>query len=69
MTLERVLITGIAGFIGSTLAECLLARYPSIQVVGIDRFTDYYPRSIKMTPPPHRPLHTTTALPEGCGLT
>jgi UDP-glucuronate 4-epimerase len=48
VTLERVLITGIAGFIGSTLAEYLLARYPSILIVGIDRFTDYYPRSIKM---------------------
>jgi hypothetical protein len=48
VALERVLITGIAGFVGSTLAEYLHARYPSVQVVGIDRFTDYYPRSIKM---------------------
>jgi UDP-glucose 4-epimerase len=41
----RALITGVAGFIGSTLAEHLLAR--GDQVVGIDCFTDYYPRAIK----------------------
>lgn len=48
MTINRVLITGIAGFIGSTLAEHLLACHPGVDIVGIDRFTDYYPRSIKM---------------------
>ncbi|MCU1513723.1 MAG: NAD-dependent epimerase/dehydratase [Microbacteriaceae bacterium] len=45
--MKRVLITGIAGFIGSTLGEYLLARYPSVDIVGIDSFTDYYPLSIK----------------------
>jgi UDP-glucose 4-epimerase len=35
----------VAGFIGSTLAEHLLARGAS--VVGIDCFTDYYPRANK----------------------
>ncbi|MGV0618014.1 NAD-dependent epimerase/dehydratase family protein [Mycolicibacterium elephantis] len=43
----RVLITGVAGFIGSTLADHLLEHDPSTEVVGIDSFTDYYPRSIK----------------------
>src|SRR5262245_6829374 len=39
------LVTGVAGFIGSTLAERLIAS--GAQVVGIDCFTDYYPRSLK----------------------
>jgi nucleoside-diphosphate-sugar epimerase len=41
----RALITGVAGFIGSTLAERLLGE--GVDVVGIDCFTDYYPRDIK----------------------
>ena len=41
----KALVTGTAGFIGSTLAERLLAD--GADVVGIDCFTDYYPRSIK----------------------
>ena len=41
----RAFVTGVAGFIGSTLAERLLAT--SADVVGIDCFSDYYPRPIK----------------------
>ena len=41
----RALVTGVAGFIGSTLAERLLAD--GADVVGIDCFTDYYPRPLK----------------------
>jgi len=41
----KALVTGAAGFIGSTLTERLLAD--GVDVVGIDSFTDYYPRSIK----------------------
>jgi nucleoside-diphosphate-sugar epimerase len=41
----RAFITGAAGFIGSTLAERLLSD--GADVVGIDCFTDYYPRPIK----------------------
>jgi len=41
----RALVTGAAGFIGSTLSERLLAQ--AADVVGIDCFTDYYPRAIK----------------------
>lgn len=41
----RVLVTGCAGFIGSHLCERLLAQ--GHEVVGIDRFSDYYPRSLK----------------------
>jgi nucleoside-diphosphate-sugar epimerase len=43
--LVRALVTGAAGFIGSTLAERLLED--GAEVVGIDCFTDYYARSIK----------------------
>jgi CDP-paratose 2-epimerase len=32
----RILITGVCGFVGSTLAECLLERVEGIHVVGID---------------------------------
>lgn len=41
----KVLVTGVAGFVGSTLTERLLDR--GDQVVGIDCFLDYYPRSLK----------------------
>ena len=41
----NALITGVAGFVGSHLAEQLLDR--GARVTGIDCFTDYYPRSIK----------------------
>ena len=41
----KALVTGAAGFIGSTLAGRLLAD--GADVVGIDCFTDYYPRPIK----------------------
>jgi nucleoside-diphosphate-sugar epimerase len=41
----RALVTGAAGFIGSTLAEQLLQE--GADVVGLDCFSDYYPRAIK----------------------
>jgi UDP-glucose 4-epimerase len=41
----RALVTGVAGFIGSTLAERLLSD--GADVVGVDCFTDYYSRTIK----------------------
>jgi nucleoside-diphosphate-sugar epimerase len=41
----RCLVTGAAGFIGSHLAERLLAD--GHEVYGIDAFIDYYDRSIK----------------------
>jgi UDP-glucuronate 4-epimerase len=41
----RVVVTGVAGFIGSHLSERLLAG--GHEVVGIDCFTDYYARSRK----------------------
>jgi UDP-glucose 4-epimerase len=41
----RALVTGVAGFIGSTLAEQLVAN--GADVVGLDCFTDHYPRPMK----------------------
>jgi len=41
----KALVTGAAGFIGSTLAERLIAD--GADVVGLDCFTDYYPRPMK----------------------
>ena len=41
----KALITGVAGFIGSTLADRLIKD--GADVVGIDCFTDYYPRAVK----------------------
>jgi CDP-paratose 2-epimerase len=32
----RILITGICGFAGSVLAECLLARCEGVRIIGID---------------------------------
>jgi len=42
---RKVLVTGAAGFIGSHLCERLLER--GDDVVGLDCFTDYYPRRVK----------------------
>ena len=40
-----VLVTGVAGFIGSHLAERLVKQ--GHKVIGVDCFTDYYSRKIK----------------------
>ena len=41
----KALVTGAAGFIGSHLTAALLDK--GAAVVGVDCFTDYYPRAIK----------------------
>jgi nucleoside-diphosphate-sugar epimerase len=41
----NTLVTGVAGFIGSTLAGRLLDL--GAEVTGVDCFTDYYPRAVK----------------------
>lgn len=41
----KIVVTGVAGFIGSTLAERLVGD--GHHVVGIDNFSDYYSRGIK----------------------
>ena len=41
----RCLVTGAAGFVGSHLSERLIAL--GHEVIGVDRFSDYYPRHYK----------------------
>jgi UDP-glucuronate 4-epimerase len=41
----RVLVTGSAGFIGSTVSHRLLDR--GDEVVGLDNYNDYYEVSLK----------------------
>ena len=36
---KTVLVTGVAGFIGSNLAKRLLTDYAELQVIGIDTLT------------------------------
>jgi UDP-glucuronate 4-epimerase len=43
--MNRVLVTGAAGFIGSHVSEALIAR--GDEVVGVDRFDPFYPRPVK----------------------
>jgi UDP-glucuronate 4-epimerase len=45
--MSRAVVTGAAGFIGSHLAERLLAD--GWDVLALDRFSDYYPRETKLT--------------------
>lgn len=42
----RALVTGCAGFIGSHLTDRLLTL--GYDVIGIDRFSDYYPKDTKL---------------------
>ena len=42
---RRVLVTGCAGFLGSTLVDTLLAH--GHEVVGLDVFSDYYDPAMK----------------------
>ena len=44
---KTVLVTGVAGFIGSNLAKRLLTDYAELQVIGIDSITDYFDVSLK----------------------
>jgi UDP-glucuronate 4-epimerase len=53
---ERVLVTGAAGFIGSTLVDRLLAE--GRQVVGLDSFDPFYSEALK-----RRNLHSALKSP------
>lgn len=44
---KTVFVTGVAGFIGSNLANELIKRFNGVTVIGIDSITDYYDVSLK----------------------
>lgn len=44
---KTILVTGVAGFIGSNLAKRLLNDYPQCRVIGIDNLNDYYDVRLK----------------------
>jgi nucleoside-diphosphate-sugar epimerase len=44
---KTILVTGVAGFIGSFLAQRLLSDYAQTTVIGIDSITDYYDVTLK----------------------
>lgn len=45
---DRILITGVAGFIGANLAKEILANFSGCEVIGVDSITDYYDTNLKM---------------------
>lgn len=57
----KALVTGVAGFVGSTLAKQLLRE--GHEVVGVDALTDYYELSIKRTNVQSIPRQGFTFLP------
>ncbi|MBQ4554417.1 MAG: GDP-mannose 4,6-dehydratase [Spirochaetaceae bacterium] len=44
---KTILITGVAGFIGSYLAKAILESIDNVKIVGLDCVTDYYDISLK----------------------
>lgn len=44
---KNILITGIAGFIGSNVGERLLKENSNVNIIGIDNLSDYYDVNIK----------------------
>ena len=44
---KRIIVTGVAGFIGANLALRLVKSYENISVIGIDNTNDYYDVSLK----------------------
>jgi UDP-glucuronate 4-epimerase len=60
---EKVIVTGAAGFIGSHVAEALLAR--GDVVVGIDNFDSFYDPDVKRANISEAMLHPSFELVEG----
>ncbi len=44
---KKILITGVAGFIGANLALRLLKNIEGVNIIGIDNLNDYYDVSLK----------------------
>ncbi len=60
---KKVLITGAAGFIGSSLADDLLAK--GFSIMGIDNFDSFYTRDIKETNISNALKHNLYSFQEG----
>lgn len=43
----RILITGVAGFIGSNLVKAIFGKMTDVKVVGLDNMNDYYDVRLK----------------------
>ncbi len=44
---KTILITGVAGFIGSNLSNEVLKRFENVKVIGLDSVNDYYDVKLK----------------------
>ena len=44
---NKILITGVAGFIGSNLAKRILKEEKDVQIIGLDNMNDYYDVKLK----------------------
>ena len=42
----RVLITGVAGFLGSRLADWIIEHIPNVEVIGIDNLSGGYKENL-----------------------
>ena len=45
--MKKIIITGVAGFIGANLAERILNENKNVKIIGIDSITDYYDIKLK----------------------
>lgn len=44
---KTILVTGVAGFIGSNLARKLLSEFEGVRLIGLDNMNDYYDVRLK----------------------
>ncbi len=47
--MEKIIITGVAGLLGSRMAEWVLAKYPSCQIIGIDDLSGGYKEHVPVS--------------------
>lgn len=47
LTNKTILVTGVAGFIGSNLVKRLYQDVKDVKVIGIDNMNDYYDVCLK----------------------
>lgn len=45
--MKKIIITGVAGFIGANLAKRILNENKDVKIIGIDSITDYYDVNLK----------------------